>query len=724
MSLFIYNKGVQRGIVALSVLSLGFVNGSAPPRTVPYRWRSVQMVGAGFVDGIVFHPTARGVRYARTDMGGAYRWDPGSNRWMPILDWVPFRDLNLMGVESIAVDPTDARKVYLACGTYTNPSTPDGAILRSTDGGRSFAISRVPIKFGGNENGRGNGERMTVDPNDPKRLLLGTRHDGLWRSDDGALTWRRVTSFPVVGAARGAGVVVTLFDPSEKGVAYVAVSDEAGPNLYATHDDGTTWSPVPNAPTGLFPTHMVRGDDGALWLTYGSDPGPRGMTNGAVWKLKDGVWSDVTPEMGRFGYVAVSVQKGKPETAIVSTFYHPEHEQIFRTTDGGKDWRPTIGGKESYDDKKAPYIAHTGIHWLFDIEIDPANPDHAIFTTGYGGHETFDLRNADRGKPVTWQAMATGIEESVGLELLSPTKGVPLVSAIGDYGGFVHRNLDRPAPEGNFTNPHFGNTTGVAAGDLAPETIVRVGSASGGNRGNIGYSLDGGTTWNPTKSAPPNAREGHIAVSSDGKTWIWSVRGGTYRSADRGDSWQAIDLPAGLRVVADHVDPNRFYALDLFGGKLYTSTDGGSGFAVREFTLSGGLPKRGGDRMDARAGQDQLYPTPGKSRDLWIAAFDGLHHSTDGGATFSRMGHVEELHAFGFGKGARGASAPALYLVGTVEGQRGIFRSDDDAANWVRINDDAHQWGLVLQIAGDPKRYGRVYVGTHGRGVFYGDPKG
>jgi hypothetical protein len=42
----------------------------------------------------------------------------------------------------------------------------------------------------------------------------------------------------------------------------------------------------------------------------------------------------------------------------------------------------------------------------------------------------------------------------------------------------------------------------------------------------------------------------------------------------------------------------------------------------------------------------------------------------------------------------------------------------------VRINDDQHQWGLVLQITGDPKQYGRVYVGTHGSGTIYGDPAG
>jgi hypothetical protein len=39
-----------------------------------YIWKSVQVAGGGFVDGIIFYPTEKNLRYARTDMGGAYRW--------------------------------------------------------------------------------------------------------------------------------------------------------------------------------------------------------------------------------------------------------------------------------------------------------------------------------------------------------------------------------------------------------------------------------------------------------------------------------------------------------------------------------------------------------------------------------------------------------------------------------------------------------------------------
>src|ERR1035437_2059859 len=106
------------GIITLSAFAQ---NSTTKISTTPYNWKSVQIVGGGFVDGIVFHPKAKGVRYCRTDMGGAYRWNDTIKKWEPLLDWLPYEDTNLMGVESIAVDPSDPNRVYLSCGTYTSP---------------------------------------------------------------------------------------------------------------------------------------------------------------------------------------------------------------------------------------------------------------------------------------------------------------------------------------------------------------------------------------------------------------------------------------------------------------------------------------------------------------------------------------------------------------------------------------------------------------------------
>ena len=76
-----------------------------------------------------------------------------------------------------------------------------------------------------------------------------------------------------------------------------------------------------------------------------------------------------------------------------------------------------------FDYALAPYVKDTDIHWLFDIEIDPSNGEHAMFTTGYGGWETYDLGNLDKNLPTHWSVMSPGIEETVALALYSPAKG-------------------------------------------------------------------------------------------------------------------------------------------------------------------------------------------------------------------------------------------------------------------------------------------------------------
>ena len=90
--------------------------------------------------------------------------------------------------------------------------------MRSSDRGKTFQYTNVPFKFGGNENGRGNGERMAVDPNDGNILYLGTRLAGLWKSTDRAVTWSKVESFPdVTEATPPATTRPRIWQPAQPG---------------------------------------------------------------------------------------------------------------------------------------------------------------------------------------------------------------------------------------------------------------------------------------------------------------------------------------------------------------------------------------------------------------------------------------------------------------------------------------------------------------------------
>ena len=81
----------------------------------PYNWKNVTILGGGFVTGVVFSPAKANVVYARTDVGGVYRLDPGSERWQPLLDWVGRDKAHYLGIESLALDPTNPdRNTYSA----------------------------------------------------------------------------------------------------------------------------------------------------------------------------------------------------------------------------------------------------------------------------------------------------------------------------------------------------------------------------------------------------------------------------------------------------------------------------------------------------------------------------------------------------------------------------------------------------------------------------------
>lgn len=711
----------------------------------PYDWKSVKVGGGGFAPGIVFSTAERGLAYLRTDMGGAYRWSAGERRWLPLEDWnaVP----SFMGVESIAPDPVSADVVYLAAGMSANSPA---AIMRSADRGLHWRITPVPFAMGGNEDGRGLGERLAIDPHHRSTLLFGSRHDGLWRSDDAAAHWRKVDRFPQAGLGRltqprhtHAGLSFVLFDALHAGRILVGSADPGPAHLFRSDDGGGSWRAVPGGPPhDLLPVKAVIGGDHIATIAYADAIGPNGITRGAVWRydLQSQHWIDVTPDkrpdapVG--GYMGVAVSARDPRIIAVSTVdrYRPV-DTVWRSADGGAHW-DELYRRSTRDISASPFLKLDGAeanfgHWIAGLAIDPFDDRHAAYVTGATMYQTTDFAAAGT---MQWRPWTEGIEQTAVITAISPTAGPPLVSGFGDIAGFRHDDLAVSPPHVHL-DPYLSNTNTLDYAGLAPDVMARSGSTHSRivSGPTLAWSEDGGSNWHPLVPAvvPPSVPflgpspiatgDAPIVVSADGRTFLTGTIMPVF-TRDCGRSWQeALGLPLRSRATADKVDPKRFYAIDFAHNRLVRSDDGAAHFHA---VAGSGLPvDLSGAYSRSREAQNPMVATPGKAGALWLLVGSSLYRSVDFGDHWAPAEAPLRVAHFGLGKAAAGARWPTLYADGSLGEVQGIWRSLDGGAHWVRINDQ-HQWGMRLRfVIGDPKRFGRVYVGTDGRGILYADPR-
>ncbi|MEU4798797.1 xyloglucanase [Streptomyces sp. NPDC023327] len=731
---------------------------AAAVKAAPYDWKNVRVDGGGFVPGIVFNRSERDLAYARTDIGGAYRWQESSASWTPLLDSVGWDDWGHAGVVSLASDSVDPDRVYAAVGTYTNDWDPgNGAVLRSADRGVTWRKADLPFKLGGNMPGRGMGERLAVDPHDNDVLYLGAPSGkGLWRSTDAGATWRQVTNFPNPGNFQqdpgdtsgynsdNQGIVWVTFDEStgagdgKTQTLYVGVADKAN-SVYRSTDGGGTWSRVAGQPTGLLAHKgVLDAENGYLYLAYSDRAGPYDGGKGQVWRYatRTGEWKNISPVAEAdtsYGFSGLSVDRQHPGTVMVTGYssWWPD-TQIFRTRDSGANWTsawsysayPTRQNRYTMDISSVPWLSWGArpappeqspkLGWMTEsLEIDPFDSDHMMYGTGATVYGTENLTRWDApGGTFTIRPVVKGLEETAVNDLAAPESGAPLLSALGDIGGFRHTDLTK-VPERMYTSPTFSSTTSLDHAAARPSTVVRSGDADAAPH--VAFSTDNGVTWSGGQEPAGVTGGGTVAAAADGSRFVWSPAGaGVHTASGPGAAWTAAGgIPQGAVVESDRVDPKRFYGFK--SGTFYVSSDGGSTFTAKAST---GLPAEGPVKFQA---------VPGRTGDIWLAGGKaggtyGLWHSTNGGTSFTRVTGVQEADTIGFGKAAPGASYQALYTSARIGGVRGVFRSTDAGASWVRVNDARHQWGWTGgAITGDPNVYGRVYVGTNGRGIVQGD---
>ena len=754
--------GLVGGIVAAGLAA-------TPAQAQSYTWQNVQMVGGGYVDGIVAHPGQQGLFYARTDVGGAYRYNSANGTWVPLNDWTPSANNGWMGVDSIAVDPNNANMLFMSVGAYDSWAyVPQGAILVSSNQGASFTAHQMPFPMGSNNTGRDAGERLQVDPNNGNVLFYGTRNDnlptpynngmnGLWTSTDQGNTWTQVAAGnapPLSSNGTGAGIAFTAFyKPSlangRTQKIFAGVSDSNAPStLYVSNDAGAHWSAVSGGPGstasgGMYPNHGLIGADGNLYITYGNSPGPYGMTNGQVWKysIGAGTWTNITPvapsSSDAFGYDGLALDPKKPGTLMVTTVdRYGAGDTIFRSTSAGNSgsW-VDLKSKATFSWTQSPWApwghpSNFG-NWMNPV-IDPFNSNNAFYGTGGGIFGTTNLTNADSGLATSWSVAAKGVEETVPQTIISPTSGAPLAAAIADVCGFVFNSLTTPPNSMISTQSGtgvagactFGSSIDFARGN--PAKMVLVGTNPYGNPVPVGVvTSNGGSSWTAFPSLPAGMKkgEGSVTISYDGSTIVWSPHTddnlAPVYTTNGGSTWTTISmwgnpLPVGSKVLSDG-GQNLFYAWKPSTTNLYVGNNAGSWYQTAA------LP----------AQPTQIVTVPGRGGEVWMVAPSGMYKSTNSGSSWNAPITITNYFGFsftpssiGFGKAATGASYPTIFAGGQFnDGTTGIMRSTDGGVNWTKINDGNHQWSGIGQVVGDMRTFGTVYLnaaGGMGRGIIYG----
>jgi len=695
----------------------------------PYTMKNAPIGGGGFVSGIITHQTSGDI-YCRTDVGGAYRWDVATSKWVQLLDWVSEEERNFFAVESMAIDPQNADNVYMLSGLdYLDFGKT--AILKSTDKGKTFTAVDVTSQFKahGNGIGRSTGERLAVDPNNSNLLFCGTRRDGLWKSTNGGSTWSPAWD-GVTTTPNDNGICFVVFDPASSVVSgatqtiYIGVSRLGSTNVYRSTDGGTTFTALSaTLPTTFMPQRAAL-SGGMLYITYANGSGPHGhwdsdlnepVNDGQVWvfNTSTSIATDITPVTGK-AYSGVSVDPANVNRVIVSTTNSWDNNQfgnawgdyVYLSTNGGSTWTQKLSNTSTLNTNGIGWISGSSIHWAGSIEFTPGNTAEVRVVSGNGIYTCSDIS----AENPSWKFDVKGIEETAFLDGIS-IPGGPFISSFGDVCGFVHDPLTS-FPSARLS-PTDKNNQSIAYAAGNTNKVVRA-SDEGSV---IYYSTDKGATW--TASATNKGPEGKVTISADGGTILHCPWGSTttWYTTNNGGSWSSC-LGVSVRdaaPVADQVNSNYFYIFHPSTGQMYRSSDKGVSFSVA------GTP--GSSTVNHPWEPVLIRTVSGFEGHVWVPlGGNGLKYSTDHGATYTNLSDVTYCKSIGVGKKMSEASYPTIFIWGTVSGVKGLFRSTDQGATWLRMNDDAHEFGGAPLLVGDMNIEGRLYMSTGGaRGIIYWD---
>jgi photosystem II stability/assembly factor-like uncharacterized protein len=571
---------------------------------------------------VIYVGTGEGLHRPDLSVGdGVFRSTDGGATWTH----AGLADVQQIG--RLVVHPTNPNTVFVAALGHPYGPNEQRGVFRTRDGGRTW--ERVLYR-----DSRTGAAQVEFAPQNPDVLYaaLWDHREGPWenaafagpgsglyKSEDGGTTWRRLTT-GLPGAAQGLGRVGVGIAPSEPRRLYATVDAREGGGLYRSDDAGETWTRL-SSDVRLW----GRGGDFAEVKVHPHNPDVVFVGNIAAYRSDDGgrTWTSFKGAPGGDDYHRLWINPAQPDIMLFAT-----DQGATITVNGGRTWsswynQPTSQLYHVSTDNAFPYRVYGGQQESGAIGIlsrgdggqitfrdwsgvgsdeyayvapDPRDPDIV-----YGGRVMRWNRRTGQAQHVAPEALRSGryrILRTMPL-LFHPADPSALLFATnvlwkttngGQHWTIISPDLSRERPEvpasiadvapaDQQNMPRRGVIYSVAGSPLDARVIW-----AGTDDGLVHVTRDGGATW--TDVTPPglaawdkvsqidaghfDAQTAYVSVNALRKD---DLRSHVYRTHDGGRTWTRIVEGLSDVVNAVREDPKQ-------PGLLFAGTERSVFFSV------------------------------------------------------------------------------------------------------------------------------------------------
>jgi photosystem II stability/assembly factor-like uncharacterized protein len=355
--------------ILLLITNLGMTFAQQYPTSLTsgLQWRDVGPMRAGRSFGVAGHADQPDTFYFGSVGGGVWKTENSGRTWTPISD----QGIPIGSIGAIAVAPSNANVVYVGTGESDIRSQNSYGIgmFKSTDAGKTWTHIGLEATR--------QISRVAVDPTNANRVYvaaLGNIYEpnperGVFRSTDGGATWKKVLF--QASDPNNVGAADISIDPKNPRVIYASLwgtrrppwsayapSNLPGGGLFKSTDGGDTWKKLAGGlPTDDFvgrigvsvsPSNPNRVwavvDDTGTGVAAGGRGAARGPSTGGGVYTSDNAgatWKRVNEETRLWGrgwyFESITADSNNPDRAYVM------NTSAYMTVDGGKSWLPVKG---------------------------------------------------------------------------------------------------------------------------------------------------------------------------------------------------------------------------------------------------------------------------------------------------------------------------------------------------------------------------------------------